>query len=472
MGARSAAGEIHDWSATAMAVAIQERRVSALECLDHLLARIARLNPAINAIVTVDADGARRRAREADEALARGAPVGPLHGVPVTLKDCHETAGMRTVVGFPPLADHVPARHGVVAARLEAAGANLIGKTNVPPLLMQPQTDNPVFGRTSNPWDHARTPGGSSGGSAAALAARLVPLEVGSDMGGSIRMPAHFCGVYGFKPTANRIPRTGHVPDPPGAPRTDRHYSTSGPMARDLDDIALGFRLLAGPDGEDTEVAPVPVIDVEPPPISDLRIAWAPTFPGVPVARAIRAAIAALAADLARTGARVEETLPPIDFERQHEIWAQGYRMMMRISPELWGMPVPAKAQAYAIPSATDLMRTQQTRDELIRAWERFFADWDVLVCPAAIVTAFPHCPPSTPVALDEGTAAYGQINHHCFPFNITGHPALVVPLALDPGGLPIGAQLVGRRWGDERLIAIARALAPHTGGFRPPPDA
>jgi len=463
-------GDIHDWGAAGMAAAIRAGHVSAAEALDHQLARIARLNPAINAIVTLDEEGARHRAREADAALARDQSMGPLHGVPVTIKDCHETAGMRTVVGFPPLAGHVPARDSTVAARLKAAGANLIGKTNVPPLLMQPQTDNPVFGRTGNPWNLERTPGGSSGGSAAALAARLVPLEVGSDMGGSIRMPSHFCGVFGLKPTANRVSHFGHIPDPPGAPRTDRRYSSSGPMARTLDDIALGFRLLAGPDGHDTELAPVPVAEAETPRLGDLAIAWAATFPGVPVARAIRAAIERLAGDLARAGARVEEALPPIDFERQHDIWAQGYRVMMRLAPELWGMPASPKAMGYELPTLADTVRMQAVRDEMILAWDRFFAAWDVLICPAAIVTAFPHCPPSSPIAVDEGSAAYGQINHHCFPFNVSGHPALVVPIGLDPGGLPIGAQLVGARWGDERLIAVARALAPVSGPFRPPP--
>src|SRR4051794_5186167 len=260
-------------SATTLAAAVRERHVSAAEVLQAHLVQIERHNPALNAIVTLDIDGARERARAADAALARGELWGPLHGVPVTLKDCHTTAGLRTTAGYPPLSDYIPTEDGTVAARLRRAGAMIIGKTNVPTLAMDPQTDNPIFGRTNNPWNLERTPGGSSGGAAAALAAGMTPLEVGSDIGGSIRNPSHFCGVCGLKPTDNRVPVTGHIPGLPDVPRWTRVLNVVGPMARTVEDLQLAFQILAGPDGHDTEVPPVPVRTVDCPPLSALRVA-------------------------------------------------------------------------------------------------------------------------------------------------------------------------------------------------------
>ncbi|MFN8179742.1 MAG: amidase [bacterium] len=456
--------------ASALAAAIRSRRLGAVELLEHLLERIARFNPRINAIVTLDEEGARRRARAADDATSRGESWGPLHGVPFTLKDGLATSGLRTTCGFPPLADYVPKEDSTVAARLRAAGGILLGKTNVPPLLALPQTDNEIFGRTNNPWNLERTPGGSSGGAAAALAAGLVPLEVGSDLAGSIRMPAHFCGVFGLKPTTRRIPLTGHIPEVPGAPRFERALGVVGPMARSVEDLTLAFRLLAGPDGRDTDVAPVPVSEPAAPPLRSLRIAFAPTFPGVPVARAIRDALERLAGELASAGARVEEKLPAVSFEEQHQLWAKNFRWFAWMSVHLSGAPATERTRALEPPTAVDLLHMAQRRDELILAWDRLFDDFDVLLCPPAMVTAFPHIQPSTPISVDGVPATYGQINHHCFPFNLTGQPAVVLPIAIDDEGLPIGAQLVGRRWQDERLLAITARVSGIPRSFHPPP--
>ena len=243
-------------SATQLAAAIRDRRVSAAEVLDAHLKRIDERNPALNAIVTIDADAARDRARQADDAIARGNTWGPLHGVPFTLKDAFATAGMRTTVGFPPF-DHVPRDDSTVAARLKAAGGILVGKTNVAELLADFQTNNSIFGRTNNPWDVARTPGGSSGGAAAAVASGMTPFDIGTDLSGSIRIPAHFCGVFGFKPTniASRWPAS--FPTRYNSPPTVRIMSSVGPIARTVDDLALLYAIIAGPDPRDTDVPPV-----------------------------------------------------------------------------------------------------------------------------------------------------------------------------------------------------------------------
>ena len=250
----------------------------------------------------MDVEGARARAREADEALARGEAWGPLHGVPFTLKDVHSTAGMRTTVGFPQLADYAAQEDSTVVARLREAGAVLVGKTNVAMMLADYQSSNPIFGRTNNPWNVERTPGGSSGGAAAALAAGMTPFEIGADLSSSIRIPAHFCGVFGLKPTENRVPLTGLFPNPRGTPRRIRTMSSIGPMARSVDDLVLLLKIIAGPDGRDTEVRPGPVDEMPELNLKNLRIAAAPTFAGFPVAADIRDAVEDLARQLGRSG--------------------------------------------------------------------------------------------------------------------------------------------------------------------------
>ena len=232
--------------------AIRKGRATSAALVDALIQRIEHHNRDLNAVVTLDADGARRRAREADAALAEGRTWGPLHGVPVTLKDAFETAGLRTVSGYPGFADHVPTEDAAAVARLRASGAIILGKTNLPPLASGIQSDNPVFGRTNNPWDLDRTPGGSSGGAAAAIAAGLSYLELGSDIGGSIRIPAHFCGVYGLKATGGRISGRGHLSSPkplalPAGWEPLLQLASFGPIARSIDDLRLALTILAEP---------------------------------------------------------------------------------------------------------------------------------------------------------------------------------------------------------------------------------
>jgi amidase len=454
-------------SACNLAAAISQKRVSAVEVLEAHLARIAEHNPILNAIITLDAEGARQRAQEADAALTRGDLWGPLHGVPFTLKDGHSTAGMRTTAGFPPLADYIPKVDSTVAGRLKAAGAILLGKTNVPPLLSQPQSDNPIFGRTNNPWKLDRTPGGSSGGACAAVAAGLTPLDIGSDLAGSIRIPSHFCGVYGLKPTARRVSVAGHIPDLPGAPRFDRWLATIGPIARTVDDLTLALRLIAGPDGRDTEVPPVPLHDPPTVRLAGLRIALAPTFPGVPVAAAIRQVVTRVARDLERCGAYVAEALPTMSFEAQHAVWAEVYERFDYVASQVWGALPSGRRDP---PTFLDELHMLERRDAIVQTWDQFLAEWDVLLCPAAPVTAFPHCVPGADLSLDGTPMPYGQISHHAFPFNLSGHPTITLPAARDAAGLPIGVQIVGPRWGEERLLAIAAQVAEVTGAFQWPP--
>lgn len=367
---------------------------------------------------------------------------------------------MRTNIGFPPLADYVPQEDSTVTARLKAAGGILIGKTNVPVMLADYQTNNPIFGRTNNPWNIERTPGGSSGGAAAALAAGMTPFEIGTDLSASIRLPAHFCGLFGLKPTEQRVPLTGLIPGLPG-PRPVRIMSCIGPMARIVEDLALLYSIIAGPDGRDTEVQPVPVVEVPQLALKNLKIAFAPTFPGFPVAADIRDAINALAQQLQPICATVEEaTLPEVDFNQ--ELMSAG---------TLIGMMTGAfQPQEQERPTTlAQYLTALDRRDQSIIAWEQFFDKWDVLLCSPSMMTAFPHCETGTPLEVDGQEVTYWLVSAHGTIFNYTGHPAIVLPYKLDRDGLPIGVQIIGKRWNESRLLGIASALSEVTGAFRRP---
>ncbi|MDX8498334.1 amidase [Mesorhizobium sp. VK4C] len=445
-----------------LAAGIAAREISAVEALDAHLAQIDRHNGAVNAVVALDRKGAVERARQADAALARGDTPGPLHGVPFTLKDAHETVGMRTTAGFPPFAGYVPRLDSPIPARLKAAGAVLVGKTNVAAMLADWQSDNPLCGRTSNPWDLSRTPGGSSGGAAAAVATGMTPFEIGTDMQDSIRLPASFCGVYGLKPTEHRVSLAGAFPDPGGTPRSVRLMSCIGPLARDIEDLALIHRIIAGPDGADTDLAPVPFDPTPKLELKSLRIACANAFPGIPVAAEISAAVEGLAAELASAGVTVEEAkLPKLDL---HDDLAEGGKligmMLEAAQPEPPEQPTPVSRWFAAL----------ARRDRSILAWERFFESCDALLCPVAMTAAFPHCKPGSPLKVDGKDESYWMLPAYGAVFNYSGHPAIAIPCGQDSNGLPIGLQFVGRKWSEARLLGIAAAIAPLTGGFRRPP--
>ena len=444
------------------AEAIRNRRISASEVLRIHLAQIDKFNPTLNAINLTDAEKALERARAADEAIARGEFWGPLHGVPFTLKDAHCTAGMRTTVGFPPFADYVPEEDSTVAARLKLAGGNLIGKTNVATMLGDYQTNNPLFGRTNNPWNVHRTPGGSSGGAAAALAVGMTPFEIGTDLSGSIRIPAHFCGVFGLKPTERRVPLTGLIPNPQNLARPIRIMNSIGPMARSVEDLQLIYSIIAGADERDTDVQSAPQAQTSELSLKQLRIALVPTFPGFPVAADIRSAVESAGAELAKAGAIVEEaTLPEVEFHADLSGAGELIGMMLgTVQPG--GQENPVTLAQY--------FKALARRDESIFAWEQFFESWDALLCPPAMVTAFPHCEPGADLELDGEPVSYWLVSAHGAIFNYTGHPAVVLPYKLDRDGLPIGLQLVGKRWNESHLLGVAKSVSAVTGQFQRPP--
>lgn len=422
-----------------LAAAIRHRQVSASEVLEAHLEQIARHNPKLNAIITLNEEEARKQAQAADEAIDQDRLWGPLHGVPFTLKDVHDTAGLRSTMGATHLADRIPAEDSDVAARLKASGGILLGKTNA---ALSP--DNP-FGKTKNPWDLERTPGGSSSGSVAAIAAGLSPLDIGSDANGSILAPSHYSGIFGMRPTEHRVPN-GWFP-------TDvhplwRNLLVLGPMARSVEDLSIALRVIAGPSRRESLVPPVPWRNLPHLTLAGLKIAWTASFPGTPIAEDIVTGIEYLVQKLAHKGAQVRQCLPQVDLAAQS-------RMANRFFFTIIG--------AYETPPSSlgDYFTVLHERESFIERWEDFLSDWDAFLCPVWFFTApkygfAPEIPEDAirPIALS----------------SVTGQPAVVIPLGKDRDGLPVGVQLIGRRWEDERLLAIADRVADLTGGYQRPP--
>ena len=478
------------WGALGVASAIRAGDVSCREVVEALLDRIARYNPSLNAIVTLDEVGARARADLADVALARGEVWGPLHGVPVTFKDVFETAGLRTTSSHRPLAGYVPERDATVVARLRAAGAIVLGKTNMPDLAGDNQSDSPVFGRANNPWDLGRTPGGSSGGEAAAVAAGLTLLGSGSDIGGSLRLPAHFCGVFALKPTDHLVSNAGHIPPLPGSVNTVRHLAVNGPIARHPEDLGLWVSLVAGPDGRDGTVPPVPVAGPElvPRTLAGLRIAWTDDVGGIPVTADTRDALTRFATELADAGCQVVRAAPPgVDIEEVWQTYATLYGAMIfamqprvarvslrTVGPAMFRDPIFGPSSRAATASAREFLHALARRDTLMWAMEEFLADVDAWVCPVASIPAFPHRPArqtGRPVQVDDqkvpGTVA--TIGHTMLA-SLTGHPAVAQPLTHHNGDLPIGVQVIGRLWQDHELLNVVSTLTTLSGPCPRPP--
>ncbi|MDF3074011.1 MAG: Aspartyl-tRNA(Asn) amidotransferase subunit [Alphaproteobacteria bacterium] len=469
-------------SATALARSIRNKKLSAVEAAQAHLARIAARNPALRALVLVDEKAALARARAADRALAKGEIWGPLHGVPITIKEAFDVTGWKTTSSFAPLKDNIAVQDATAVARLRAAGAVFLGKTNVPELCMDVQSNSPLFGEAANPWDHARTPGGSTGGGAAAVAARLSPLELGSDIGGSVRIPSHFCGLYGLKTSEWRIPATGHVPDLPGQPRITRYMGTFGFLARSVADLRLGLQICAGPDGIDTEVPPAPLTPVKTKALNQYRIAFAAEFPFVKPTEATGDAVKALAKKLSKAGAKLREALPEIDYAAAWSGWAELIAYMSRSL-----QPLEQRQKYFAYVDSEDpsrratgraskldmaeFARVLSLRDETIRAMDAFMEGYDAWITPVAPIPAFVRQKPGGTLPIDDRRHYYWQTaTSYSFLANFTGQPCVVVPAGFSAEGMPIGVQIVGRRWGEMEILVLAEAIEKVIGPAPTPP--
>lgn len=475
------------WPAHAVAEAIRRRDISSAEVLEEHLSQVSKFNPALNAVVSLDVERARARAVEADAALRRGEDWGPLHGVPLTIKDSFATAGLRTTFGHRLMSRHVPRRDATVVSRVLGAGAVIFGKTNVPEVAFDWQTNSPIFGRTNNPWDLAYTPGGSSGGSAAAVAAGMTPLDIGSDAVGSIRIPAHFCGVFGFKPTLQRVSGAGHMEITPGYPRGSRHIASYGPLARSVRDLRLALSIIDGPDNVQQEVPPVAPRRAPPKSLRECRFAWTDDFGGVPVTAETSAALRALAGRLKAAGCHVERAAPAgFDFDSAIETFGEimgaeggvqtsalllilsrmGFRLLFGKSP--WSRGVVRGQRLSLRRYAAALTR----RDAFITQMESFLSGWDGWLCPVASVPAITHRRKGRPVSVGDERLSYSvALGSYTTVFNLTGCPVVVLPVGRGANGLPMGVQLVGNRWKDMELLDTAELLTGVTGEFERPPS-
>lgn len=472
-------------SATAMVAALRSKQVSAVELLDLHLERIERYNGALNAVVIKDYERARHAAVAADAALARG-EAGKLLGLPLTIKDAIDVQGLPTTCGVPERAETYPERDARLVASVRAAGAVIMGKTNVPPNAADWQTDNPLFGRTGNPWNLDRIPGGSSGGAAAAVAAGLTPLEFGSDIGGSIRYPAAWCGIYGHRPSSRAIPDSGHFPGSP-LPNPTLHFNTLGPLARTAEDLALGVDVVAGPDiGEEVAwrlALPAPRHAR----LSDYRVAIFPGAAWRPVSSEVTGAIDQLAASLRRAGAHVAEAQPDGfgDGRDHHEVFVSIAAAIQgsRLAPDerrarmeaLRGGPDPfgALRARHLEASAAEYFALHDRREQYRARWRAFFRDWDILLAPIVIVPAPPHTsvPPDLRVVEIDGQTVSFRVQMAYSGLSIlSGVPATALPIGMSRERLPISIQAIGPYLEDRTTIEFARLVGQEIGGYQRPP--
>ena len=461
--------------AVSMAEKIRKKQISPVELVDAHLTQIEKLNPILNAFVRVDSARARQLARDAESAVMSAKSLGPLHGIPLSIKSSISVDGLPWESGTRLRAGFVAHQDARLVTRLKNAGAIILGVTNTPELLMAWETDNLLCGRTNNPWDLQRTPGGSSGGEAAAIAAGMSAGGVGSDGGGSIRVPAHFSGICGLKPTPGRIPATGHFPACAGPFAA---IGVVGPMARTVADLKILFEVMQGADPGDTSFAPVPVLWPNDAAVRKLKVGYFEDDGRTPVTAETRTAVRSAAEALRTAGFQVER-FQPEGLEEARQLWWKYFvvagGMLLRpmfqsresdLSPILrefleWSAAEP-------VPTGSSLLESWIARDTLRAQFLTQTQRYPILLCPAAAVPAFRHGERSWQI---EGkTVQYLDAWSYTEFFNLLGNPAAVVPVGHSPHGLPIGVQIVGRPWEEENVLTVAEALEKQCGAWKTPP--
>ncbi|MGH6954002.1 MAG: amidase [Alphaproteobacteria bacterium] len=475
-------------SAKALAAEIRRKKIGCLELLDLYLSRVEKHNPSLNAIIATDLEGARKRARAADRALARKQVWGPLHGVPMTIKESYNVVGMPTTWGIPQLKGNLPPRNALAVDRLLGAGVVLFGKTNVPIYLADYQSYNEIYGTTNNPWDLTRAPGGSSGGSAAALAAGLTGIEAGSDIGSSIRNPAHYCGVYGHKPTYGIVPPRGQN-FPGRVASTD--ISVAGPLARSAEDLDIALGVMAGPDEIDGAGYKLALPAPRQKALRDFNVAVMLTDPNSEVDDEVQARIQAVADFLAKKRAKVSGSARP-DIDTLHA--QRAYIHLLRAATSGRGTQEEFEKNSAAArglgaadesyyarmlrgmtTSHRDWLEANEARHKMRLKWAEFFKEYDLLLCPAAASAATPHDQKG------ERWERTIEVNGHRVPatdqlfwagYSCMAYlPSTVAPAGFTKAGLPVGVQIIGAQYADRTCIQMARLLEREYQGFVPPPN-
>jgi amidase len=479
---------VHYRSARDLAAALAARKVSSAELVDLAIARIEARDGRLNAVVVRNFERARLAAAEADKALARG-ERRLLLGVPMTVKESFNVAGLPTTWGIPTGKGFQPREDAVAVQRLKAAGAIVLGKTNVPLVLGDFQSYNEIYGTTNNPWDITRTPGGSSGGAAASLAAGFVPLELGSDIGGSLRNPAHFCGVFAHKPSYGLLPGRGHTPPGGRAIPYEVDLAVIGPMARTAADLALALDILAGPDGPQATAYRLALPDSRQSELKNFRILVIDEHPLLPTSREVREALDRMVEKIGKTGAKIMRSSPLVP-----DLALQG-RTYTRLLLSVFGTDLPENVYsrlqdvAKSIPSTDislaservrgfvishrDWMKADRARAGLAERWRELFREFDVVLCPIMPTTAFSHDHSDMAtrrIVVDGQDVRYGDQTMWAGVATLTGLPATAVPIGVSEGGLPIGMQIVGPYLEDRTPLAFAALAESEFGGFTPPP--
>jgi amidase len=457
-----------------LAAMLRARDVSSVEMVDSFIERIETVNHGLNAVVTLVEERAAREAEDSDKRLSGKGEIRPLEGLPITIKDSIITEGVRSTWGMKMFEHHVAKQDAPTVARLRAAGAIIIGKTNTPEMTMDYDCDNPVFGQTNNPWNRERVPGGSSGGEAAALAVGMSPLGMGSDYRGSIRIPAAFCGVVGLKPSWGTIPGTGHMAPSIASPPPIAHMATIGPMARYVDDLTLAYNIVKG--AHPSSPYTVPTADAHPEKV-DLKTIRCAIFTeacDVPVASDIRAAIERAGRELQKMGITVEAMKPPID-DGERLWWeyqsADGNQLMAEAFGEGMKHSRARLRNAFTFgegKSAAEFFKIAFQRDAWRAQLAEFMERYPIILGPAFCTTAFKHG--ATEVEINGTKYPHFLAGWPVSWGNCAGLPSVVVPCGRDSDGLPIGLQISGRAFGEETVLAVAKAAETALGGYQRPP--
>ena len=468
---------------------IKQGEVSSLEVLESFLAQVEKVNPKINAIVALDIERAKEKAKEADNKISLKSKLGPLHGLPMTIKDAFEVEGIVSTGGNPAWKDNIPKRNAEAVQRLVDAGAIIFGKTNVPFLSSDLQSFNKIYGTTNNPWDLERTPGGSSGGSAAALAAGMTPLELGSDIGGSIRVPAHFCGLYGHKPSYNIISEVGHMPPPPGSILTGNGLSVAGPLARSPEYLEIALDVLVAAQEQDSQAWKVKLPKARTKKIKELKIAVWPDEPYAEADDEITNLIKDTAEDLRHAGAKVETVDLPISFEEIDKIYSlllnplmlagspkETFETLAKLNESLDPNDVSelAKVARGSVLKHADWVLVNAIRQNMRQKWREFFNKFDVILCPTCITPAFKHN--HNPVherklTINGKDDEYLRATLWAGPAVSAGLPSTNVPIGMSSNNLPISMQITGPYLEDKTCLEVAKVVRNLRGGFKIPPN-
>jgi amidase len=452
-------------SATDVARMLSRKEISSRELTEMLLGRIDSINPALNAVVELRSEAALQEAVAADEAIARGSDVGPLHGVPMTIKDSFNVAGLHTTWGNPAFKDFVADWDATVARRLRRAGAIIVGKTNVAFMLGDfGQTANELYGVTNNPWDTSRTPGGSSGGTAAALSAGMTFLEYGSDLVGSIRIPASFCGVYGLKPSLGIVPLTGfQPPGPPAGPSDMMYMSAVGPLSRSAHDLRTALSVSGGPENQAAKAYTWTLSPSRHTRLEDFRVGVVLDHEQSPLSNEVAGPLSNAVDTLAQAGATVIEGWPDgVDPVRNYESFGFHVRLFFAFEqPD----------EDFA--TLSEVVDHENRRMAARAAWSHYFNEIDIFLCPVNFTPAFPHDTrpfEQRTITTPEGERPYNDQTFWVSHASLAGLPAVAAPIGRTPGGLPVGAQIVGPLYEDNTAITFAELFTDVIGGYNPPP--